>query len=56
MPNFTAFLGVITCCCPVISTVEMDLNEIGGIVKIWTSFVRQAGVIDSGVEQALKLC
>lgn len=34
----------------------MDLNEVGSGVAAWISFVKQAGVIDSGVEQALKLC
>lgn len=52
LPNFTAFfLAVITCHCPVIHTIEMDLNEIESVVTLWVSFVKQAGVIDSEVER-----
>lgn len=34
----------------------MDLNEIGDVVKTWINSVKQAGIIDFGVGQDLKLC
>lgn len=32
------------------NTIEMDINEVEGVVTLWISLVKQAGVVDSGVE------